>query len=198
MWYKPSGETGTFVTVLQGGRVQNNGLGRLQVVIADPNRHMRTLLKGVLRAYGVRTIQEANDGADAFKEMNLNPIDVVLVEYQMTPIDGMEFVRLIRRAADSPNPFCPVIMITGHTERHVVETARDLGVHEFLAKPITPEKLYGRLNKVLKKPRPFIQAPAYFGPDRRRRDDPRYKGRERRVRPPHHIPVTPPLAEEEV
>jgi len=61
----------------------------------------------------------------------------------------------------------------------VVE-ARDAGVHEFLAKPLSAKGLYSRIRSIIERPRPFVRAGQYFGPDRRRRDNPSYMGGERR------------------
>jgi DNA-binding response OmpR family regulator len=88
-------------------------------------------------------------------------------------------VRLVRTGKDSPNPFVPIIMLTGHTEMHRVIEARDAGVHEFLAKPISAKGLYSRVKSIIERPRPFIRAGLYFGPDRRRRQID-WKGPERR------------------
>ena len=55
----------------------------------------------------------------------------------MQPIDGVDFVRLIRHAADSPIPTVPVIIVTGHCTVAKVAEARDAGVNEFMAKPVT-------------------------------------------------------------
>jgi DNA-binding response OmpR family regulator len=71
-------------------------------------------------------------------------------------------------------------MLTGHTEMNRVMEARDAGVHEFLAKPISAKSIYARIRAIIERPRPFIRAGVYFGPDRRRRNNPSYKGRERR------------------
>ncbi len=163
---------------------------RIDVLIADPNRHMRTLLKGVLRAFGVRSIREANDGADAFKEMSIGNVDLVLTEYMMSPLDGLDFVRLVRTGQDSSDRFMPVIMVSGHTERHIVEQARDAGINEFLAKPITPESLMARTLSVLEHPRPFVHVANYFGPDRRRRNTRPHKGDRRKKQTPL-TPITP-------
>jgi DNA-binding response OmpR family regulator len=88
-------------------------------------------------------------------------------------------VRQVRTAEDSPNPFLPIIMMTGHTERHRIFRARDSGVTEFLAKPITAKQLLMRLTNIIENPRPFVRARGYFGPDRRRRSE-GYQGPERR------------------
>jgi len=98
----------------------------------------------------------------------------------MKPIDGIAFTQEVRLSHKSPNPYVPIIMITGHTERHRVEAARDAGVTEFLAKPITAQNLFLRIAEIIERPRPFVRAGAYFGPDRRRRRDENYRGPWRR------------------
>lgn len=125
-------------------------------------------MRGVLGAFHVHDVREASDGAEAFKEWRTFAADLIITEFMMTPVDGVEFVRLVRTASDSPNPYVPIIMLTGYTEKHNVATARDAGISEFLAKPISAQTLYARLNAAVFKPRPFIKLKGYFGPDRRR------------------------------
>jgi two-component system chemotaxis response regulator CheY len=71
-------------------------------------------------------------------------------------------------------------MITGHTEKNRVTDARDSGITEFLAKPISAKALYQRIVNVVAHPRPFIRTKSYFGPDRRRNTSAGYAGPERR------------------
>ncbi len=153
----------------------------LKVMLVEDNQHMRILLIEMLRAIGVRHIHEARDGAEALATMRSTYIDVVLTDLSMSGLDGVEFVNLLRRSPDSPNPFCPIVMITGHSTERRVREARDAGVNEFLAKPITARGLVHRLTLLIENPRPFIRTADYFGPDRRRRDDPRYRGPQRRA-----------------
>ena len=153
---------------------------RINFLVVDDNRHMRSLVKTILHALGSKNISEAEDGADAFREMRTFPADIIICDWNMEPLDGLDFVRLIRTGGDSPNPFVPVIMLTGHTEMNRVAEARDAGVNEFLAKPISAKALYSRIREVIQKPRPFVRTRMFFGPDRRRRQDPNYKGTERR------------------
>ncbi len=157
-----------------------HNLERLSFLVVDDNRHMRALVRSVLRALGARNIAEATDGADAYRRLGTYAPDVVICNWQMSPMDGLEFVRLVRTDTDSPNPFVPVIMLTGHTEAKRVVEARDAGVTEFLAKPISAQQLYSRILAVIERPRPFIHAKSYVGPDRRRRQDPKRKEPERR------------------
>ena len=85
----------------------------------------------------------------------------------MPVFDGIELTRMIRQPDTSPNPFVPIIMITGYAERNRVFEARDAGVSEMLVKPISAKGLYARIAKVVLNPRPFIRTDHYFGPDRR-------------------------------
>ena len=88
----------------------------------------------------------------------------------MEPLDGLDFVRLVRTAKDSPNPYVPIIMLSGYTEYRRVTEARDAGINEFLAKPISARALYLRFASIIDNPRPFIRTKSYFGPDRRRQN----------------------------
>jgi DNA-binding response OmpR family regulator len=144
-------------------------LEELNFLVIDDNKHMRALVKTILYSLGARKVLEAGDGADAFKELRSFPADIIICDWNMSPLDGMDFVRMVRTAGDSPNPFAAIIMMTGHTELHRVLEARDAGVHEFLAKPISAKSLYTRVRAIIEKPRPFIRIAHYFGPDRRRR-----------------------------
>jgi DNA-binding response OmpR family regulator len=112
--------------------------------------------------------------------MKTHQVDIVMTDLSMQPMDGIDFVRLIRRSNDSPNQMCPVIMITGHSTLQRVQEARNAGVNEFLAKPLTAKGVLERISQVIDHPRPFVRAGDYFGPDRRRRADPNYRGPWRR------------------
>jgi two-component system chemotaxis response regulator CheY len=154
-------------------------LSKLRVLVVDDSKNMRMLVRTVLTAIGVQTVREAGDGNSAMTELRSNPIDIAIIDWVMEPMDGLDFVRQVRTAEDSPNQFLPIIMMTGHTERHRIFKARDAGVTEFLAKPITAKTLLLRLTNIIEHPRPFVRAKGYFGPDRRRRSED-YTGPERR------------------
>ena len=152
----------------------------LKALIVEDNVHMRTLLKSLLTALGIKHAYEANNGADAFVIMRDKSPYLVLTDLSMKPVDGIAFTREVRTAHDSPNPYVPIIMITGHTERRKVEAARDAGVTEFLAKPITAQGLILRIAEIVERPRAFVRCDGYFGPDRRRRRDDNFTGPWRR------------------
>ena len=145
-------------------------LGRLNILIVDDNRNMRRLLQSILRALGVKDVLEVQDVPAALLEMKNNIVDLIITDWHMQPSDGLDLVRSVRNGQDSPNPYVPIVMLTGHTELHRVCEARDAGVNEFLAKPISASSLYSRITSIIENPRPFIRTRTYFGPCRRRRD----------------------------
>jgi two-component system chemotaxis response regulator CheY len=152
----------------------------LKALIVEDNVHMRTLLRSLLTALGIKQVYEAGNGADAFVILREKSPDMILTDLSMKPVDGIAFTREVRLSHDSPNPYVPIVMITGHTERHRVEAARDAGVTEFLAKPITAQGVFLRIAEIVERPRPYVRCADYFGPDRRRRADERYPGPWRR------------------
>ncbi len=152
----------------------------LKILLVDDNHHMRHLLNEILRAIGVQHVFEASDGAEALTIMRERAIDIIMTDLAMQPLDGIDFVRLLRNSPDSANQMAPVIMITGHSTERRVHEARDVGVNEFLAKPVTARGVIERITELIEKPRDFIRCDDYFGPDRRRRQEPRYKGPWRR------------------
>ena len=140
----------------------------LAVLIVDDNRHMRTVVRTILEAMGIKQIREAADGADALQKFALFPADLIICDRVMQPMDGVELVQRVRTGAESPNPYVPIIMLTAHTEVARIVEARNAGVHEVLAKPISAKALAERIAALFENPRPFIRSAAYFGPTQRR------------------------------
>ncbi len=157
------------------------GLESLRVLLADDNQHMRAIVTTVLTGVGVKQVREVRDGAEGLDDLREWPADLAIVDFQMFPLDGVEFTRMVRQTPDSRNPYLPIIMMTGHSERYRVMEARDAGVTEFVAKPLTAKSVLERIQAVIYRPRPFVRTADYFGPDRRRKDDPAYEGPRRRA-----------------
>lgn len=154
---------------------------RLKVLVVDDNQHMRKLVSTILQAFGVIQIFEAADGNQAWAMLREANPDVVVLDWMMEGMNGLEVVKMVRTSAQTPNPFVPIIMLTGYTQVDHVRQARDAGVNEFLAKPVSVKALMSRLVAVIEQPRPFVRTKFYFGPCRRRRGKEEYRGPERRV-----------------
>ena len=150
-------------------------------MVVDDNVHMRKLVVTIVQAFGATQVVEAVDGDQAWKLMREANPDVIFLDWVMEGISGIEFAKMVRTSPQTPNPFVPIIMLTGYTRVDHVRQARDAGVNEFLAKPVSVKVILSRLISVIEHPRPFVRTKSYFGPCRRRRGDDEYRGPERRV-----------------
>jgi two-component system, chemotaxis family, chemotaxis protein CheY len=154
---------------------------KLRFLVCDDNPHMRRILRTLLHSFGVREVHESENGATALELYSHYIPDIVITDWSMPILDGLELAQMIRQPESASNPYVPIIMLTGHSEKRRVTVARDAGVTEFLAKPISAKALYQRILNVVANPRPFIKTKTYFGPDRRRNTGNTYMGPERRV-----------------
>jgi two-component system, chemotaxis family, chemotaxis protein CheY len=153
---------------------------KLRFLVVDDNVHMRRIVRTLLHGFGSREVFEAEDGAAGLEAFNQYSPDIVIIDWAMPIFDGLEFAQMIRQPGANANPFAPIIMLTGHSERKRVMAARDAGVTEFMVKPISAKALHQRILNIIANPRPFIKTNNYFGPDRRRNVTSTYAGPERR------------------
>lgn len=156
-------------------------LAQLTIMIVDDNHFMRRIIKTILMALRCHHMPEAGHGGEALDIMRsgVTP-DIVITNWNMPEVNGIAFVHELRRGEASPNPFVPIIMVTAHSEKARVYEALNAGVSEFLVKPVSAKALYSRLVSVIERPRSFVRSGSYFGPCRRRRADPAFRGPERR------------------
>jgi DNA-binding response OmpR family regulator len=154
--------------------MKNYDLSELCFLIVDPNRHMRGLLRDVLHALGVYRIETARDGGSGFTVGRKASPHVILTEWAMSPMSGLEFIKEARTNKRYPNPYVAVIMLTSYCERHHVIEARDASVSEFLVKPISVKALYDRIVEVIEFSRSYVISPSFTGPCRRRGPDSGY------------------------
>jgi CheY-like chemotaxis protein len=152
----------------------------LDILVLDDSRSMRELLRTVLRGLWIPSPREAADVATAFAELRRKAPDIIVADWEMPPPDGIHFVRSLRGLPDDTLRRIPVLMVTAHTERWRINAARDAGVNEFLAKPVTLGGLADRILAMLEQPRDFVAASGFRGPCRRRQHVP-FAGQERRV-----------------
>ncbi|MBI1406644.1 MAG: response regulator [Caulobacter sp.] len=153
------------------------GLETLRVLLVDDNPHMRAIVSTILKGIGVRQLREAQDGADGLQALRSWPADLAIIDFRMDPLDGAQFTRMVRNSSDSQNPYLPIIMMTGFADRGRVFEARDAGVTEIIAKPLTARSIIERIEAVIMRPRPFVRTADYFGPLRRGIDDAKDPGK---------------------
>lgn len=156
------------------------GLAALRLLVIDDNAQMRTIVGTVLTAAGVRHLRYAQDGQRGLKALAEFRPDVCYVDYEMPGMNGLDFISAVR-SMTTQERYIPIIMVTGHSDMPRLTAARDHGVTEFLCKPVTAKAILARLEAVILQPRPFVESPNFFGPDRRRRRTEPYQGPLRRT-----------------
>lgn len=159
-------------------------LDKIKLLVIDDMQPMLSLTKGILEEFGFQNVFTAEDGATGFEMVCEHDPDLVLTDWIMEPLDGLEFTRMVRKSKRVPNPYVPIIMMTGFSSRLRVEAARDTGITEFLVKPFNAKHLYARIHHIIEKPRQFVDTGEFFGPDRRRRSEDDYEGAGRRENDP--------------
>jgi len=168
----------------------NIDLSRVSILVVEDSQFIRSLIVNSLRVMGVGSVQSVDDGAEAIEFIKLvdrDPmkagmmgIDIIISDWEMSPVNGMILLRWVRRHKDSPDRFVPFMMLTGYSEPKRVEEARAMGVNEFMSKPFTVNALADKLFSIINKPRQFVHTASYFGPDRRRQEVP-IEGEDRRA-----------------
>ncbi len=151
------------------GTIKNYDYRKLKVLVVDDYMPMRAILKGTLAAFGINEIVLAADGPGAIDILETFDPDVIFLDNVMRPIGGVELTRRIRAGEVGTQPFVPIIMISGRTNMRDIANARDVGINEFLAKPVSAHLVLMRLQAVVGKPRYYIRSRTFFGPCRRRR-----------------------------
>lgn len=159
----------------------------LCILVADDNRFVRSIVVTILKALGVGRVLQAENGeeAQAFLEVSAamhgdaREVDIIMSDHLMEPGSGLDLLRFVRSHESEKVKFIPFIMMSGDADRKAVTDARDAGVTEYLAKPMSVIGVATKLLAVIDRPRAFIRTPDYFGPDRRRQRLP-YEGPDKR------------------
>lgn len=139
-------------------------LEKVKVLVVDDEPFMRKVVRTLLTGMGVRTVMEAPDGMAGLECIRRDMPDIVILDWSMPGLDGPAFVRMVRSPQTFPMPDIPIIMLTGHGERAKVIQAIEIGVNEFLLKPVSTKSLRDRLAAVILDPRPNIRSGQYYGP----------------------------------
>lgn len=149
-------------------------LVKLNVLVADRDHRTASLVQRILFSFGFRNMDVTTSGDSALALLRSRPYDIIITEWNMSPIDGLTLVKAIRNAKDDkriPRDI-PIIMLTARADKESVRDARDAGITEFVAKPFSAKTISNRIIQIIDNPRAFVEAPGYVGPDRRRRGEP--------------------------
>lgn len=115
----------------------------MKVLVADDSGIMRKIIIRSLNDCGVSDIVEAADGKEGLEAFNANPVDVVLTDWNMPEMNGLELLQAIRATGSA----VPIIMITTEGEKASVIQAIHAGVTDYLCKPFEQDELREKLEK---------------------------------------------------
>ena len=113
------------------------------VLIVDDSKTMRTIIKGALQKGGISSIVEAVNGKEAVAAVMADQVDIILMDWNMPEMNGLEAVKTIRAAGND----CTIMMVTTEAEKHRVIEALQSGVNDYLVKPFTPDALMDKISK---------------------------------------------------
>jgi len=146
---------------------------KINILIVEDNDSSRRLVVELLRSSGFNNLTIARTAEDAVEQMQGQAPDLILLDWGLPGMSGVELARTIRHAAVNPderfsNPAVPMIMLTARQSARDVTTARNAGIDEFVIKPFSTVSILKAICSCVLRRRPFIVSAGYVGPCRRR------------------------------
>lgn len=124
-------------------------LKKINILVADDMDSMLSLITSCLRNLGAEKIYTANNGENAWKRLNKQRIDLIVCDWDMPKMTGMQLLSLVRES--DMHKHIPFLLLTASTEKSRVLSALKGGVSDYLAKPFQPKELDYRIIKLLRK-----------------------------------------------
>jgi len=116
----------------------------MQALVIDDSRAVRLLVGNILREQGFE-VHEAGNGQLGLTQLHQNPeISLVLVDWNMPVMDGLEFIKTVRQSRSWDS--LKIVMVTTETESEQVQRAMTAGANEYVMKPFTSEVLVAKLS----------------------------------------------------
>ena len=121
----------------------------LRVLIVDDQNSVRQMTRMTLEEIGMRHIHEAENGKQAMETASLQPLDLIISDYNMPEMDGLGLLRALRGHPVARK--VPFILLTGRGDRDLVVKAAQAGVNNYLVKPFTAAILRTKIEQVMGK-----------------------------------------------
>ena len=121
----------------------------MKVLVVDDMSTMRRIIKNVLKQIGYTSVEEAPDGKEALKKLKGGGFGLVVTDWNMPVMTGLELLKAIR--ADAELKSLPVLMVTAEAQKENIIEAIQSGVSNYVVKPFTAEALLEKLTKVFAK-----------------------------------------------
>jgi two-component system chemotaxis response regulator CheY len=150
---------------------------RLKILVVEDHEPTQAFLKAVLEAAGVVHLQIVADVKSALPVLKDRLLDLLISDLNLGDINGQALIRAVRLNPNFTNRYMPIIVMTGNSKVETVRELINIGINRFVSKPATAEGIIDAIRIVLERPKAFITAKDYFGPDRRNRQEPGVTGR---------------------
>lgn len=137
--------------------LQKYDLKNMKVLIIDDTLNMLTLVKSMLGRIGITQIETVNDAPSGFDRLSVFPADLIVVDWQMEPLDGHDFVRLIRTDGKTKDRKIGLFVTSGLPEQQRVRAAMKAGADDFMAKPFSTNILRDKIYRYIDIQRPDLQ-----------------------------------------
>lgn len=120
-----------------------------KILIVDDSMIMRNIHKNAMKEHGIDEDRfiESGDGEEALALLIRNDVDIIILDWNMPKLDGLEFVTKVRAIEKYKDT--PIIMVTSEAARENVLIAIKAGVTNYVVKPITGEKLWAKFEEYL-------------------------------------------------
>lgn len=124
-------------------------LRQLDVLLVDDSKVLLTAATKILKSLGVPGLKTAFDGQDALDVLKTWPANLVITDLNMHPMNGLVLTQKIRQGEEGIDPRTPVIALTGNADPKSVKAALLSGVNGFMVKPVEPDTMVRRIEKVI-------------------------------------------------
>lgn len=139
------------------------------ICVIEPNKFESQIIADLLRGARVERLKVFNGTAEAALALEHFPADIVIVAFELDGVDGAEWTRAFRRNKRVANRKAAVFLTSHAFSRAIAEECRHAGANALIGKPVSGKALLATIEKVLKRPRAFVDSEfeGYVGPCRR-------------------------------
>ena len=120
----------------------------IKILIVDDLPAIRKVLTRILKQHGFNILVEACDGKEAWNILESQPIDLIIADWNMPKMTGIELLKKIR--SSNIHKMIPFLMLTGIAEKEKIVEAANAGATDYVVKPFTAEIISNKLGKILK------------------------------------------------
>ncbi|HXZ68657.1 MAG TPA: response regulator [Alphaproteobacteria bacterium] len=119
----------------------------VSVVVVDDQLSIRGLVRAGLNSIGINQVREFGTAAEALASLKAQPSHIVISDFNMPEMDGLEFLRALR--GDQKFKSTAFILLTGRADKELVQRAVQFGANNYLVKPFTVATLKGKIEQVV-------------------------------------------------